>query len=1016
MTWPAYAFDIISRAEASGLIPWMRRQPRLRTGAEQDHLFSELLRRVPAESMPSTVSLARETVGLRQQLRDFADQAIQVGADPRTDIQALAAKHRRPEWALAGTLMEEYRAIDALSANEALDALELSLTASQILRENPDFLSAERSAWSRVLVDDAQNLTMPELRLLQLLVADQPAEGALPVLAAFDEGSTVQAFRGADPARVARFLRESAARAVDLGETRRATGDAARVYSALRSRLPRVPVAEDLPAVAVHRDGSHSEESAGPEQEGRVEAHIVVHPFHELRLIGTMILECAVTDEAPVDYSEIAVIVRSSGLARQLERQLTTLGIPVEIPPAVLTLKETPAVRPLIDAMRLVVSDEAPDPVTLTEILTSPLIGLTAVDVRQLRQELRRRERQRVRDAVAARDPGDQAPEPHVRLSDELLVEASLDPVASRDLRGMGVLSEMIARGRRAYDTLDKDPQQVLWALWESAGKAQPWRAAAAQPGRGGDTANRSLDAVMSLFHAAERFMDQRPGATSDEFLAELLEQEIPMDTVAKRGRRRSAVSILTPAAAAGREFRVVFLAGVQEGVWPNPKVRGEIFGTTDFLEALEAERRGESFAPSPHRDRVNAIKRDELRLFLTAFSRATRRVIVTAVRGDDQSPSAFFDLVASAVGVSTLSADPTIPPRPRTLRSLVGELRQAAEFGGEVGHEPFAEDAAEVLAVLSSADADHQSALLASPEGWWASRPISSTGPVLPGDAPIPMSPSKVEKAMTDPLGWFVQSIGGEPAVDFSRQLGTIIHEIAEKLPMGTETALFEELDRIWDARPSSDGLTGAAERARAEHLVRSFAKYVHQTRKEGRSIDPEHVEQSFELQVPTEVRGQRRNVTLRGTIDRLEQNESGSWFVVDLKTGATHVTKAEGEKHPQMAIYQLAAARGGLDAISASDGALLVFLGKPNAKSVSTVAQPAERIVDLALEYVDLAAAVMTSSEFESIDNGTRRRSQLPDIDPLLPQGQPVTRVEKLPTLGHDELDHHNETTGDN
>ena len=52
------------------------------------------------------------------------------------------------------------------------------------------------------------------------------------------------------------------------------------------------------------------------------------------------------------------------------------------------------------------------------------------------------------------------------------------------------------------------------------------------------------------------------------------------MDTLAARAQRADAVEILTPASAAGREWPVVIVAGLQEGVWPNTRLRGELLGS----------------------------------------------------------------------------------------------------------------------------------------------------------------------------------------------------------------------------------------------------------------------------------------------------------------------------------------------------------------------------------------------------------------------------------------------------
>ena len=114
------------------------------------------------------------------------------------------------------------------------------------------------------------------------------------------------------------------------------------------------------------------------------------------------------------------------------------------------------------------------------------------------------------------------------------------------------------------------DAQTVLWALWHAAEQAEPWRRSALAGGTAGERADRDLDAVLALFRAAETFVDRMPRSTPGAFVDWLQAQDLPSDSLAARARRAS-VQVLTPAGAAGREWDVVVVAGVQEGVVARP-------------------------------------------------------------------------------------------------------------------------------------------------------------------------------------------------------------------------------------------------------------------------------------------------------------------------------------------------------------------------------------------------------------------------------------------------------------
>ena len=381
----------------------------------------------------------------------------------------------------------------------------------------------------------------------------------------------------------------------------------------------------------------------------------------------------------------------------------------------------------------------------------------------------------------------------------------------------------------------------MLWALWNSTGLAARWTDAAMAGGSAGARADRDLDAMMALFHTAERYVDQLPGSGPEQFLEYLLNQELPMDTLAARAQLEDAVELMTPASAAGREWPVVIVPGLQEGVWPNTRLRGELLGSTLFADAVE---HGVDYALQlDPLSRLREIRYDELRSFSTAVSRAREVLICTAVSSEDEQPSSFLDYVAP------LRPDQerrgfTPVERPLTLRALVAELRQYAQLDGGSA------EAAEAAAVLGALAAAEPPVPGAHPGSWWGLAPLSSEEPVVPPGGTVYVSPSKVETVQKSPLDWFVQAAGGEAATDFARSLGTLVHAIAQDLPDASGSEYVAELVRRWPALGMKDNWEGKLDFQRAETMVRKLAQYVLIMRSEGRSLLG--VEQDFEVKLP--------------------------------------------------------------------------------------------------------------------------------------------------------------------
>lgn len=634
----------------------------------------------------------------------------------------------------------------------------------------------------------------------------------------------------------------------------------------------------------------------------------------EANLIAQMLLEERIYGNHP--YRESAIIVRSSADVARIRRVLSSNGIPSRTSAALVPVRDEPAVRPFLDALSLLVyarkrGEKALNPavhmpaadgaevaerggyetLSATEaeelmrrslddviaeesranplggaqsaitLLTSRLGGASSMDVRRLRQQLR---------SIELQSGGH-------RPSDDLLLGALLHPETLPEEgvgRAVHRIAAVLSAGRKALARPESTSTEVLWALWEASGLEKIWVAQSRGAGPDADAAHRNLDAMIGLFEAADRFDEQMRGAGAEQFLDFIDAQDLPMDTLAARGVRQDAVEILTPALAAGQSWRTVYVCGLQEGTWPNTTVRGSLLSTGDLVDLCDARLRqraqqteqqaGEQSVPPArirsYPERVRDTRHDELRMFAVAATRASTRLVLTAVRNDDQAPGEFFDFVlpTDAVGDST-DVPITRVRRPATLRSLVAELRRTLveesmnamraedaqqedtqQDGAQMHNAPEEEaftpeasayrlDAASrTLARLANAQAPG-----AAPDEWWGLLPLSSTELLFahrltdhaeldenhgedgeeqaenPGRRTITLSPSRLETIHSSPLDWLVSAARAEAQTDLSRSLGTLVHAIAEEYPTGT----LEELQTALDERISSLGVPARKE-----------------------------------------------------------------------------------------------------------------------------------------------------------------------------------------------------------
>ncbi|MDQ1531467.1 MAG: hypothetical protein QOE37_1572, partial [Microbacteriaceae bacterium] len=338
-----------------------------------------------------------------------------------------------------------------------------------------------------------------------------------------------------------------------------------------------------------------------------------------------------------------------------------------------------------------------------------------------------------------------------------------------------------------------------------------------------------------------------------------------------------------------------------------------------------------------------------ELRLFALAASRARRRLVLAAVANEEESPSVLMSLAASRQTVR-----PDEQP-PNALRPLVGVLRRTAVSG------PPAEraEAAAALARLA-----REGVPGAAPSGWHGLAEPSTTEPLVPEpDAPVRVSPSKLEQFESSPVDWFLDRVaGGEPLL--AGAVGTMLHWILEHAGTGDEAELLAALEGRWNELDFEADWIGQRERRLAERMTRSIARYLADRAREGSAL----------LGGETTFEFAEGRALVHGTIDRVERDADGRIRVVDLKTGSKQATKAEAAEHAQLGVYQLAVLQGtvpGVSAEHARSGASLLYVRSKTKQGYALVGQPQldeERAADIRRRLRE-AADGMAAASFEGL-----------------------------------------------
>ncbi len=898
LTFHSYAYALVRREFVlAGDQP-----PRLLSAPEQLLEIRRLLRGEIADGAgdwPERFRPALGTRGFAEELRDVLMRAAERGLDGKA-LRQLGRQCKRDDWVAAGAFLDRYSARFDLAPVPAYDYAEIVRIAAGLLGAAAT-RQRERDSYDAVFVDEYQDCDPAQEALLQALAGD-----GRDLVAVGDPDQSIYAFRGADVRVLTSFPDKFGgpdgrpAPVVALRTCRRSGPVLLAASRRIARRLPAAPT----PGRATPGDDRDSRSHralvpvgggpVGGTRAGGGEVRICVADTQaqEAAVVADTLRRAHLADGVP--WGRMAVLVRSA--QRQvpsLRRALAAAGVPVTVAGDELPLPDEPGVRPLLTLLRCAVRPDRLDEETAVELLTGPLGQTDTLGLRKLRRAL---------DGATLREA----------LADPRCLHTVSDRVAAPARR----VAALLAVARERLDG-GGSAEDVLWAVWDASGLAVLWeRQAERDP-----AADRDLDAVLALFESAARFADDLPPGRPQLFLDSLSGQEIAGDTLAEQAVREDSVRVLTAHRSKGLEWDVVVVAGVQEEVWPDLRLRGSLLGADELADAVESAgasgTAGSAGTAGQLSDvavaaRAARLLAEERRLFYVAATRARRLLVVTASGGDEQDnrPSRFLaELAGDAIEIGRAGA----ATRWLALPALVADLRRTAADQGR--SRALRDAAAGQLARLAAAGVRG-----ADPRDWYALTGLSDSDPVVAAGERVRLSPSHVETFTRCGLRWLLESAVGAGRPDVLRHLGTVIHAAAQLIAEGeSESAVAARIDDIWHHLDFGSVWYGNRQRELAERMVRKFLDW--------HAANPRELlatEQALRVRVG--------RVEITGRVDRLERDGEGRGVIVDLKTGGTGPREEELDRHPQLGVYQLAVLLGAFERLGVTEpgGAELVQVGK--------------------------------------------------------------------------------------
>jgi DNA helicase-2/ATP-dependent DNA helicase PcrA len=427
---------------------------------------------------------------------------------------------------------------DRLRRANALDFDDLIMTTVNLLQAFPDVSEHYRRRFRHVLVDEYQDTNHAQYVLVRELVGDGSGDVAPAELCVVgDADQSIYAFRGATIRNILQFEADYPdATVILLEQNYRSTQTILSAANAVIARNPgRKP------------KRLWSDAGDGP----KIIGYAAENEHDEAAFVAGEIDRLA--DEHGVRPCDVAVFYRTNAQSRVFEEVFIRVGMPYKVVGGV-RFYERREVRDALAYLRMLVNPA--DTVSLRRIVNVPKRGIgeraeACVDV------LAERERTTFYEALRRAEdaPG----------------------IATRSLAAIEGFVALV-EDLRALVTDGIGPGDVLQAVLERSGYLAELEASTDPQDEG---RRENLEQLVSV---AREFEEARPDGTLADFL-EQVALVADADEIPDRDGSGGVVTLMTLHTAKGLEFPVVFLTGLEDGVFPHMRSMGD-------ATELEEERR----------------------------------------------------------------------------------------------------------------------------------------------------------------------------------------------------------------------------------------------------------------------------------------------------------------------------------------------------------------------------------------------------------------------------------------
>jgi DNA helicase-2/ATP-dependent DNA helicase PcrA len=415
-----------------------------------------------------------------------------------------------------------YSALEpALQQNNAATFDDLLTLPVKILEQHEDLLKKYQQRFRHILVDEYQDTNRAQYRFISLLGSEHRN-----VTVVGDDDQSIYGWRGADIRNILDFERDfSNARVIRLEMNYRSTPEILRLANA---------------AIAPNSERLGKTLRASRPRGARPALLASLDDRDEADYIATEIEKLHYSGQA-VPYRQIAVLYRTNAQSRSLEESLRRRNVPYRLVGAV-RFYDRREIRDLLAYLKLIANPR--DDEAFRRAVAVPRRGLGDTTIEAL--------------GVAAASVG------------VSLLEAASNPILTASLRGgaRGPLADFAAMIGRLRDlSREASVVELLRSLIVAIGYDAALRAE-------GPEGEDRLENVAALIEGAAEFVVEEGGEVGLTPLEHYLQRTTLIAGIDVLDPNADAATLMTLHNAKGLEFRSVFIAGLEEGLFPIMRAR----------------------------------------------------------------------------------------------------------------------------------------------------------------------------------------------------------------------------------------------------------------------------------------------------------------------------------------------------------------------------------------------------------------------------------------------------------